>query len=307
MRLPPELIRISGRQHGLITLDQWRRTTQSRASFYRALSVGLLVDVLPGVAALSGTVVGPMSRITAGVLHYGPEVDVSHRSSAFVWGAEVVGDRPVDLLLVGHRRSTARTGYRLHRSTEPVPTRMRHGLRVTSAPVTLLQLGAVVDRRVVLQAFEAMLVRRVVTYRSVERVLAERRRSGRDGVLALEWALGEAGLGVRMPDSAVEAEAARVFRRAGLQHWVFHAHIEGFEVDFAFVAERLVVEIDGRDFHARRRSRWEDGLQRDLVLMACGWQVVHLTWAMIVRHPGRAARQLAAVLAQRSVRDASQM
>ena len=32
-----------------------------------------------------------------------------------------------------------------------------------------------------------------------------------------------------------------------------------------------------------------------------------LTWAMIVRHPGRAARQLAAVLAQRSVRDASQM
>ncbi len=35
------------------------------------------------------------------------------------------------------------------------------------------------------------------------------------------------------------------FRRAGLASWVFHAVVEGYEVDVVFALERLIVEVDG--------------------------------------------------------------
>ena len=35
------------------------------------------------------------------------------------------------------------------------------------------------------------------------------------------------------------------FRRAGLASWVFHAVVEGYEVDVVFALERSIVEVDG--------------------------------------------------------------
>jgi very-short-patch-repair endonuclease len=113
-------------------------------------------------------------------------------------------------------------------------------------------------------------------------------------------AVAPAAVVASAPDSELEVRTARVFRRARLAGWVSHAVVEGFEVDFVFAEQRLVVEVDGWPAHGARRDQWEDDRERDLVLAARGWLVVQLTWRMVTRAPGRAADRLAAALSQRS-------
>lgn len=48
-------------------------------------------------------------------------------------------------------------------------------------------------------------------------------------------------------------------------------------VDFLFEHARLVVEVDGRAFHAQRMVQRRDR-RRDLELLNAGWRVLRLTW-----------------------------
>lgn len=307
MLINPELTAWARRHHGLVTLDAWRAAGHSRSSFYRALDAELLTSLLPGVAALAGRPIGPVERIAAGVLAFGPGVVASHRSAAYLWDAPVTGDRPVDLTSTGRRGGTTIDGYLVHRprDLDALRTPLRRQIPTTAPARVLFDLGVVVDRRVVLRTFESFLVAGHVTVRAVEAELARGRRPGRTGTTALAWALTQVHDGLAVPDSALESQTARVFRRAGLERWVFHAVVEGHEVDFAFPAERLVVEVDGWRYHGADREQWERDRDRDLHLASLGWTVVRLTWRMITHQPALAARRLQAALDHRSGRPAS--
>lgn len=301
MLLTPDIVAWARRHHGLITLDAWRQAGRSSRSYHRAVDAQFLQPLLPGVAALAGREIGAVERIAAGVLAFAP-VLVSHRSGAHLWDGPVEGDRPVDLITTDRRRHTDQPGYVLHRprDLERLRPTTRHGLPTTSPLRTLLDLGAVVPPRRVLDVLEHLIVGGRVTPLQVERALDLHRRSGRDGVAALAWALAQVQEGVATPDSRLELVCARVFRRAALDGWVFQPTIEGYRVDFAFAAERLIVEVDGWRVHAAEIARWERGLERDLLLAAQGWVVVHLSWAMLTKQPDKAVTRLAAALARRS-------
>lgn len=90
------------------------------------------------------------------------------------------------------------------------------------------------------------------------------------------------------------------FRRAGLASWVFHAVVEGYEVDVVFALERLIVEVDGWATHGARRRLWEDDRAKDLFRASKGWTVLRLTWRMVNDHPDKAVSQLRDVLALRA-------
>jgi very-short-patch-repair endonuclease len=100
-------------------------------------------------------------------------------------------------------------------------------------------------------------------------------------------------------DSELESVARRIFRRAGLSGWQLHAVVEGYEVDFCFATEGVIVEADGWRYHGDRRDDWERGLERDLELTALGWLVIHLTWRMMTRRPEAAIARLRASLDRR--------
>lgn len=298
MLISPELVTIARKNHGLLTVKVFTDAGHSRSSFYRAIDAELLASVIPGVAALAGTTIGPLQRIAAGVLSFGPDVMASHRSAAYLWGAKVKGDAPVDLLSTKRHKYTTIKGYVVHRPRDgaSVGGELRRQIRCTSPYRALLDLGAVCDRTVVLAALESFLVAGHVSMRKAEAQLEQAAGRWTPGVEAYAWAIEEARLGLRAPDSDLEARCARVFRRAGLEHWVFHELIIGYEVDFCFPAERVVVEVDGWTVHGADRERWDRGIDRDLDLEAAGWHVIHLTWRMITREPERAARRLRAAL-----------
>jgi very-short-patch-repair endonuclease len=53
-----------------------------------------------------------------------------------------------------------------------------------------------------------------------------------------------------------------------------------YRVDFAFPDVKLVVEVDGADFHASKEARGRDN-ERDRCLMLDGWRVVRFTGSQV--------------------------
>ena len=67
--------------------------------------------------------------------------------------------------------------------------------------------------------------------------------------------------------------------------------IEGMEVDFAWPASRLVIELDSWEYH-RTRADFENDRRKDRRLTAAGWAVLRVTWRDL-DEPGRLAAELA--------------
>ena len=71
--------------------------------------------------------------------------------------------------------------------------------------------------------------------------------------------------------------------------------MSGFEVDAYFPEQRLIVELDGGDFH-RDRSVFESDRERDAVHLADGVPTLRITWDRLVDTPEREALRLRAIL-----------
>ena len=75
--------------------------------------------------------------------------------------------------------------------------------------------------------------------------------------------------------------------------------VNGYEVDFLWRRQRLVVEIDGYAYHSSR-SAFERDRAKDAVLAAAGYLVIRITWLQMHREPYAVVARLAQALAQRS-------
>ena len=300
VHLPPELRAWAADHHGLVTVEAWLAHGQARSSFFRLRNDGLLVPVAPNVAVFLGTEITTLVRIAAGVTAFGPDVMASHRSGAWLRGAPVRGDHPVELLTTRTNRYTSYEGYTIRRpdGRQQLRSTTRHGIATTTPLRTLLDLGATAPNDV-RPSLEHFLRTAAVTLPSVRAALARHRRRGRSGVMALHDAIEALGREGVVTDSELEAAMRRVFRRAEIAGWTFHEVVEGYEVDFCFRVERLIVEVDGWAWHGARRDRWERDHDRDLALTALGWLVVRVTWRMVQRQPAVAADRLRAALKSR--------
>jgi very-short-patch-repair endonuclease len=107
---------------------------------------------------------------------------------------------------------------------------------------------------------------------------------------------------VARPETRSEAERAlaRLLRAAGLTGWVANFALEGVGIlDFAFVAQRLAIEVDGRAWHsAGERFQSDRSRQNRLVLL--GWTVLRFTWDDLVRRPDAVIEQVRTALRRAS-------
>ena len=74
-----------------------------------------------------------------------------------------------------------------------------------------------------------------------------------------------------------------------------NAQIGPFTVDFRWLAERLVVELDGWDSHGTR-SAFEADRARDTELHVRGFQVIRFTWRQLTERPAEVAAALRELL-----------
>ncbi len=238
------------------------------------------------------------ARLRLVVASIGPDAAASHRTAAFLWGFGPL-DEVIDVLLPRHRRPRPRPGVRIHRSVgfDGGETSVRDGVACTNPLRTLIDLGAVAPERVPM-ALAATAVSRLVIPSAARRALDRASVRGRPGLGALRAALDDWPLGDQAPDSELEVIVARLLRDHGLSGFEFHPRITGFEVDFAHIAKRTVIETDGWEFHSSRPA-FEEDRRRDAVLAAAGWLVVRVTWWQVVERPAEVVDRLRRALVRR--------
>lgn len=242
--------------------------------------------------------VGPLDahheREMAAVLACGPGSVLSHRSAATLWGLlPPPGDAtPVDVT-VRARDRRRRPGVRLHRGPAlgRSETTVVDVLPTATAARTLLDLGDELGSR----ELEGTLARAeregLVTRRQLIAGVARRRRHV--GPLR---ALLEPGMEAALTWSEAEQRLLELLRASRLPRPEGNVPVSGYEVDFLWRTQRLVVEVDGFAYHASR-VRFERDRIRDARLAARGFRVVRVTWRQIVREPEATVARLAQALA----------
>ena len=87
-----------------------------------------------------------------------------------------------------------------------------------------------------------------------------------------------------------------VCRHHGLPVPAVNSEPVGFEVDFAWWEQRLVVETDGWAAH-RSPGAFESDRVRDAVIVEAGWRVIRITRRRLAGDPGAVGALIARLLA----------
>jgi very-short-patch-repair endonuclease len=74
-----------------------------------------------------------------------------------------------------------------------------------------------------------------------------------------------------------------------------NTQVAGHEVDAFFPEHRLIVELDGWDFH-RDRHNFEEDRERDADALAAGLSTLRVTWPRMITRGAREAARLNRIL-----------
>jgi very-short-patch-repair endonuclease len=286
--------KLAGRQRGVVSRRQLIEAAVSGDTVDRRVRAGLLRLVHPGVYRV-GYVVAAGWREMAAALSCGARAAVSHRSAAGVWQVAwlLVASDPVEVIAPeGNRSRRHDVRVRRLRTLRPDEVTTLDGIPVTTPARTLVDLAAVAGVRDLERAFGEAVARRLTTGAAVLDVLSRHPRQ--PGSRALRSVLGSDQLALTR--SEAEERLLRLIRRSGLPEPGTNVRICGYEVDFLWRSQRVVVEVDGHAFHSTP-ERFESDRLRDGVLAAAGLRVMRVTWRQMTHEPEAILVRLAAALA----------
>jgi len=243
----------------------------------------------------------PRSReqaLVAVVLALGEGTAASHRAAVGLWG--VRGYR-CSLLEVSQARAAKRIpGVIVHRARDLRPGHVTRvgGVPVTSRVRTLVDLGAVAPDWLVARAMEEWLADRLVSIAQLRDAVAHHSGRGRRGVGVLRRVLEQRVLVDAVADSGVEALLAAVLATRGVPLPAHHHLVDGVaaELDYAYPAQRIAIEVDGYGVHLRSREAFEHDRHRQNELEIAGWRVLRFTSHALRHHPDRVADQVTRML-----------
>lgn len=249
------------------------------------------------VLRLPGSPEDRLGRIWAAHLHVGVDSVVGGRSAALLHGLTGVGEHEPTLLVPNgsHRRAQ---GVWIRQVTDLDPSHVTRvaGLPCTSITRTFVELSSEVSpSRLDHLLDEATMARQVVPQDLGEMVQSLRRR-GRSGLGSVSRVVGRRLPGPGVEQGRLERELTRVVLMAGIGAGVAqHPHpgrVDSAErVDRAFPEAMLLVEADGRSWHARYSAMKADR-RRDREAARAGWLTVRFTWEDLHRHPEHSAGEL---------------
>jgi very-short-patch-repair endonuclease len=231
----------------------------------------------------------------AAALACGAGCAVSHRSAARVWRLLPANDDAEIDVTVPATSRRSRPGLRIHRSAGLLPQDVRHlrGLPVTAPWRTLVDLAGVAQPRELELATHEAVARRLVNPRRLAADLDRYR--GRRGLGGLKDLL-ESDEPRTLTRSQAEERFLALVRAGDLPAPEVNVRIHGYEVDFFWREQGLVVEIDGFQFHSSRAA-FERDRRRDAELQSHGLRVLRITWRRLVDAPYATLTYLVRVLA----------
>ena len=155
---------------------------------------------------------------------------------------------------------------------------------VTTKARTLIDLGAVAPPNAVEEAFDGAQRDGGVRQRDVERRYADLRVRGRNGIGAMTQILARRA-GAAVPRSVLEREpcdcsSREDFRRRSSATGRTERRTR-YELDFAYPAAKLAIEVDGHGSHATRRQRAADNVRAN-ALSDVRWRIRRFTYEQVL-------------------------
>lgn len=231
----------------------------------------------------------------AAVLACGPAAVLSHRDAGALWQVRRDWRHLIDVTSPGRTRHD-QPGIDVHRPRlfEDDERTVIDGIPVTTLPRTLIDLAAVLRLDQLRYAFHGAERRDLLDLAELERIRARFKR--RRGLKMIDLLVAQHRPVPHMTRSALEVLFLEVIRRAGLPEPAVNMWLLDMEVDFVWWAQRLVVEVDGTEYHRTDSARDRDHL-RAAALQAAGYKVLHVTDRWLVNDPDAVARTVGDLLA----------
>lgn len=290
--LDVRIVRIASRHNRVVTWDQLVSAGITRRAIAHRVATGRLYRQHTGVYLLDPPQhAARVTLLTAAVAACGPDAVLSHRSAAELWGMRPPHPGDIDVMVIG-RNPGVRPGIRRHRiaALDSTDVRSRRGITVTSPAWTIIDNARDPDLEELLAAaFAAQLVRPS----QIEQAIA--RCPARPGVARLSAILRQDG-GPRLTRSWGERRILALIREAGLPVPETNVPLHGYNVDALWRDQRLVVEVDGYEFHGGRAA-FEADRARDATHVAAGYRVIRFTAVQLRDEPLVVIARLAAALA----------
>lgn len=275
---------------GIVTIQEAIALGMSRSTVYRRVADGVLIALRPGILALPGTADPFVLALSAACakLH----AVVSHQAAAYLHDL----DKPryvKPTVSVPVRRSKEMAGVTVHQLTDLEPSHIvdRHGLPITSAERTVIDLGAVLHESHLGRIVDHGLASGLIDLSVLQELFLSLGRRGKPGTAALRKLLEVRDAAYIVPESELERRLIALLERAGLPPPVrqFRApwlrSVNG-RVDLAYPEHKLIIEADSRRWHLLMAAFETDRL-RDNAAQLAGWRILRFTWAEITESPER--------------------
>jgi very-short-patch-repair endonuclease len=251
-----------------------------------------LIRVHNGVYAVGYAPQAFTDRAYAAVLACGARAVLSHGSAASLWGILDRWWEPFEVIVDTARR---RPGIRAHRATLERSDIQRHlGIRVTSPARTVFDNAPRLSAKALTRQVNELRIARRLKLEQLAELAA---RLPRHPGAACVSPLIETRTGPTR--SELEDMFAAFARRFDLPPFEFNTRVAGYEVDVLFPKQRVIVELDGFEFHGTRQA-FERDRERDAATLAAGFRTLRITWQRLTQAADTEAERLHAILADRS-------
>jgi hypothetical protein len=275
---------LAEQQHGVVAHRQLLELGLGPGLAFRRQEAGLLVPLHKGVYALAHKRLPIEGRWMAAVLACGPGAVLSHFNAGRLLGICGSRGRIEVLRQSGGFRPKGHDGVRLHQ------TRRLHAYEVTvgrGVPVTvvervLLDLAARVDAKRLERMFVQAYKRDGFSWPRLGRIITLRR--GCTGVGKLRRIALEVDPEALETKSVPEVDFLALSREFNLPTPAVNVLVKGHLIDFLWPEPKVVVETDSWGHHGDPFA-FENDRQRDVDLIADGYDVYRTTYKMLERNP----------------------
>jgi very-short-patch-repair endonuclease/predicted transcriptional regulator of viral defense system len=289
------LAALAALQHGVVARWQLLALGFTRDTVQKRIEAGRFHPIHRGVYAVGHAKLTLKGHWMAAVLAGGPDALLSHRCALGLWQVRAAESGLIDVTVPGPSSRKGPSGIRLH-STKALhheDLAVIDGIPVTSLARTILDYASVAGSQRVRQALEKVERMGLLIGRELDDLLT--RNVNHRGANTLKTALADLAGPAPWTQSELEDRFLALIREAGLPEPELNVVLEGELVDALWRDARLVVEVDGYEFH-KSRSQFEADRRRDAKLLVAGYRVTRLTQPRIEYEPCAVDTELRALL-----------
>ncbi|MGB3302164.1 hypothetical protein [Gordonia sp. (in: high G+C Gram-positive bacteria)] len=271
---------------GVITKAQAAALGMSRNRIQGRLDSGLWTAEASGVYLSAEHQLSPAARVRIAVAAHTGVLD----RTAAAWWHGLIPELPspitVSIPRTARKQVVCSVEVEMKSRTFPAEdVAVVRGISVTGLPLTVLAASAELEEGISMmdRALQIHLVGLTELRASLSR------NSGAHGMRQARRLLAAAE---DVSESAAERLFAKLLREYGITGWTQQFPFCGMRLDFAWVSERIAIEIHGWKFH-RDNRQWQRDQHKTNVIGGAGWLPLIYTWEMMTRHTHATMREVA--------------